>query len=290
MGWKKVLTDFAIGYVEERGIEGTIEDMTKVVQRGGKVINKYGQKINKMCEDNTEDYGWDDFFDEYQACLDNNQYEEAIELLDFYFEQCGNENPFSYYYLRANALIQQWDNSEELGLSEEDEVPLIIQSSKDIKECIKWAEDIDQQDLAASLQEDFDNVNNRKKNLGLCEKAFGEMEKYRDSETVYASSDAEKEYLEELRECLKDGITDKVRRLLNRLRQSLGISEERAIELEKSLTLSLSDEEQEYLEELKECLKDDGISDKERRLLNRIRQSLGISEERGKELEQLIHF
>lgn len=48
----------------------------------------------------------------------------------------------------------------------------------------------------------------------------------------------------------------------------------------------ISKEEQEYLTEIKACLEEDGIiSDKERRILNKLRQSLGISEERANELE-----
>lgn len=49
--------------------------------------------------------------------------------------------------------------------------------------------------------------------------------------------------------------------------------------------------EQEYIEELKACLEDDGeISERERRLLNRLCQSLGITEERAKELESGLQF
>lgn len=49
---------------------------------------------------------------------------------------------------------------------------------------------------------------------------------------------------------------------------------------------SLTSDEQEYLEEYKECLNDSGvITSSERRLLERLRKSLGISEERVKEIE-----
>ena len=41
----------------------------------------------------------------------------------------------------------------------------------------------------------------------------------------------------------------------------------------------------EYQEELKACLEDGTISDRERRLLDRLRKSLGISEERAKAIE-----
>ena len=49
----------------------------------------------------------------------------------------------------------------------------------------------------------------------------------------------------------------------------------------------MTDEEQEYLEEVKICLEEDGeISPKERRLLDRLRDKLGISVKRAEELEK----
>lgn len=104
-------------------------------------------------------------------------------------------------------------------------------------------------------------------------------------------TEEESEYLEELKACLEEDseISVKERRLLNRLRDRLGISEERAEELESSLLKpQLTEEEQEYFEEYKACTEEGELSPKEIRLLNRLRINLGISEERAKELESLI--
>lgn len=101
-------------------------------------------------------------------------------------------------------------------------------------------------------------------------------------------TEEEVEYLNELKVCLEeDGeISSKERRLLNRLRERLGINEERAEELEASLLEpELTEEEKEYLDEYKACIEEGELSPKEIRLLNRLRMSLGISEERAKELE-----
>ena len=101
----------------------------------------------------------------------------------------------------------------------------------------------------------------------------------------------EQEYLKELKACLEEGgeISTGERRLLKRIRESLGISEKRAKELEDSLSIpKLTDAEKEYLDEYKACLDEDSeITAGERRLLNRIRESLGISEERANEIEKL---
>ena len=103
-------------------------------------------------------------------------------------------------------------------------------------------------------------------------------------------TEEEQEYVEEVKICLEeDGeISSKERRLLDRLRTKLGISETRAKELEDSLNgLNLTEEEQEYLDEYKLCIEEDGeISPKERRLLDRLRDKLGISVKRAEELEK----
>lgn len=104
-------------------------------------------------------------------------------------------------------------------------------------------------------------------------------------------SDDEAEYIEELKACYNDGeITDRERRLLDKLRKSLGISEARAAELEALCNpATLTSDEQEYADEIKACLEDDGtISERERRILNRLRKSLGISEERAEQIERQI--
>lgn len=104
--------------------------------------------------------------------------------------------------------------------------------------------------------------------------------------------DNEKEYLDELRSIYTEQseITERERRLLNRLSKSLGISDERAKELEDQMNPNtLSDKEQEYAEEIKACLEDDGvISDRERRILNRLATSLDITPERAEEIEKII--
>lgn len=111
------------------------------------------------------------------------------------------------------------------------------------------------------------------------------------SASVSVFSETEKEYIEELKACLEEDeeISSRERRLLNRLRDRLGISEARANELEESLRKpQLTEDEQEYYEEYKACLEDGKrVSEKERRLLEKLRKMLGISEDRAKEIECL---
>lgn len=104
-------------------------------------------------------------------------------------------------------------------------------------------------------------------------------------------SDKEQEYLNEVKETIEDydEIGPKERKRLEKTRVRLGISESRAAELEASICQpKLTDEEKEYLDEVREVRKDyDGISQKERKYLEKTRIRLGISIERANELEKL---
>ena len=106
------------------------------------------------------------------------------------------------------------------------------------------------------------------------------------------SNDNEARYLEEIHFMLEDDgvIDERERTILERLRERYNITPERAKELEKQAIAGqeLTSEEQEYLSEYKNSLHDGAISEKERRLLNRLAMALGISEERVKELERNV--
>lgn len=103
-------------------------------------------------------------------------------------------------------------------------------------------------------------------------------------------SDTEQEYLENLKEFLEDDeeITPRERKMLNRIRQSLGISEERAQELEASLAKpQLTEDEQEYLDIYHEYAEKGEVTEKERRRLDKFAAAMGISAERAKEIEKV---
>lgn len=105
-------------------------------------------------------------------------------------------------------------------------------------------------------------------------------------------SEDELAYKEEVEFCLEDAseIDAHSRKFLERKRQKLGLSETRALAIEdmvKASLVSFTDEEKEYMEALDDVIEDGAIPDNVRRLLERERKSLGISEERAKELEEI---
>ena len=99
-------------------------------------------------------------------------------------------------------------------------------------------------------------------------------------------------YLEELRFMLEDDgqIDERERTILERFRTRYNITPERAKELEAQAIASaqLTPAEQEYLEEYKNSLQNGEISERERRLLNRLATALGIDETRVAELEERV--
>jgi len=114
-----------------------------------------------------------------------------------------------------------------------------------------------------------------------------------DANTSASKNNNEEEYLNQLKELMIEGgeeLSPRERKMLDRVRESLGISVERAKELEASLlNPHLTEEEQQYLDTVKEFLSDESeLTPRERKMLDRIRESLGINEERGREIESMV--
>jgi hypothetical protein len=98
----------------------------------------------------------------------------------------------------------------------------------------------------------------------------------------------EQKYLDLVQKsCANGEISDLNRKMLERIRIKLGISEERASDLETSLIPQLSEEEMEYLDVVREYLAGGTIGENEREMLKTLCELNNISEERAKELEAM---
>ncbi len=98
----------------------------------------------------------------------------------------------------------------------------------------------------------------------------------------------EQNYLEMYKEYALDGeISDQDWEKLNQLRYCLGISKERARELEASYSQlpQLTEDEEAYLGYYRSISKGGELLGRDRKMLNLMRERLGISEERAKEIE-----
>ena len=102
------------------------------------------------------------------------------------------------------------------------------------------------------------------------------------------ATENEAEYIEEFKGCLNEGKIGPIeRRLLNKIASQLGISSERASELETSLCPHLTEKEREYLEDFKTVMINGTVSEKDRRLLEKLREMYAISENRAREIEAM---
>ena len=85
------------------------------------------------------------------------------------------------------------------------------------------------EDNGSISEEDRRYLERKRKKLGITETRALEIEQ----QTVPSLTDNEKEYLETYKELAANGITDRTRRLLEREREALDITKERATEIEQ---------------------------------------------------------
>ena len=205
-----------------------------------------------------------------------------IEIEKYYKDDHNKEINSSYWYDLLTNYIGALRNNILVGHSREVDLNNASNALSQYSKIIKTEEDLEFRELleeeVADLQVHLDNFKSV-----TTEKKTPKIE-------ANEKSKSEKEFLEELRLCYEDGvITDKERRILDRLRKNLGITEERAKELEAQCNPSiLTGEEEEYAIEYKAALENGTISEKERRLLNRLSKSLNLTEERTLAIEKIV--
>ena len=218
---------------------------------------------------------------------------KALELVDNFWKEESTAEDGSVYNIDFLYLFKARIYNAFFFYLAENKQELDALSDEQLSEFFVGATDCADKVLAFSecddkTDEEFLNRRIPKQIEELKQLRCGKNTSMHSSSSASVTSE-EQEYLEEIRACLdNDGeISSRERRLLDRLRKSLGITEARAKELETSVN-NMSDDEKEYQEELKACLEDGTISDRERRLLDRLRKSLGISEERAKAIEDRL--
>lgn len=211
-----------------------------------------------------------------------------IEIEKYYSDSNKEINEFYWSNLIDN-YIKALESDVVVGNSREDDIDNAIKALNQYSRIVKTLEDEEIRQILEEeviiLKQQLDNFKNNKPSVA------SDMERSSQEKENESTTDNEIEYKNEILACLADDgeITERERRLLDKLRKSLGISEDRAMQIEAECKNNgMTENEMEYLEELKACLADGMISDKEERLLQRLRKSLGISEERGIEIRNMI--
>lgn len=268
--WKELggfAKGFAEGYVSQRGVEGTLDD-----------LSSFASKIFGSSNSNIDDE-WNQTFDEIVSAVDDRQYGDAIDLLNEFYESNDLQLNFNYHYISSQifiCILEKEDKNDFNKSSIED----------DFLEQFEYAKNL------ASDSGEHQNISElRERYKAYLQSLEVNKQKLLPEQTNTNFTSEEMEYLEEYEECLsEDGtISEKERRLLDKLASSLGISSERVQQLEQQCSSSyLSNEEREYLQEYRECISEDGtISEKERRLLDKFAKNLGLNIESVHKLESI---
>jgi len=104
-------------------------------------------------------------------------------------------------------------------------------------------------------------------------------------------TESENNYIDFLEDVLDDGIiSEDERKMLDKRMVKLNIKQERAIQIEDFVKSkhSYTENELQYIEILKDCLDDSKISEDERKILNKQKLKLNISDERAFQIENSI--
>ena len=135
-----------------------------------------------------------------------------------------------------------------------------------------------------------ENLRQRKETIWKYTATFGDDPILNQPSDAMPLSKSEDEYLDDLQAALSAGqISEGTRKILDRQRIRLGISFERASQLEHRIAcVSLSDNEKEYLQDIEDLYANGDLSLSAQNLLARRRSKLGISDEQAFKLEHMI--
>lgn len=147
-------------------------------------------------------------------------------------------------------------------------------------------------DAAAAMDEHAKNLESERLKL-----APGEEEYVRELTDIYASNgllDRKNSFLDLF---ASYSISERDKRFLEKIKKANNIRDSRAEELEffvlnkkfdKPSDSAYTAEEQEYMKEFKDIISEGGISERDRRFLEKIKETNGISDTRALELEAAI--
>ena len=120
------------------------------------------------------------------------------------------------------------------------------------------------------------------------------QEKSQSRNTISSTlTEKEKKFLNEVRFCIEDdGIIDNSEQVfLNKTREKLGLTEERAKELQESLLKpQFTEKEKEYINALSELMIDGQIPESAQRIVERFRNLYEIDEQRANEIEKRLLY
>ena len=99
MGFLKILGDFAEGYISERGVEGTIQDVSKLASKASKFFDGGDDEF----DENEYAEIWNGMLDQFYDYVNNIDLYNAMATMDSFYKEMEEDKDFWYYYHAANA-------------------------------------------------------------------------------------------------------------------------------------------------------------------------------------------
>ena len=256
-------------------LEEYLQEMSDCINGDSYYAEKYDEKVAVY-----------NAIEEYQAyanaetMANNGEFDKAIQILEAHFKTNNRKKGLGYWNDISRFHRMAIEQALEKGETPTARLEAYQNAIFKVKE---FVESEDEESLYNFL---FDTYKELKARMATA----SDSQESRPAQASDSLTDSEREYLTELKECLEDGtISERENRLLDRLRKSLGISEQRAEELKEMASEKLTEAEKEYLTEYEACMADGQISDRERRLLDKLSKSLGITPARIAELEAKVN-
>lgn len=208
------------------------------------------------------------------------RYDEAIDVVEKFKFDCPDDT-FNYFRLKRLVLQRKWRatsiTDKNYARIEQD----VIDTFKAWED--SCSSDDEKEVCSACYNEAFVTIKKEKED----EKRMLPLSINSNSPSKF--NDAESQYLKEVQLILEEGeIGTSERKLLERKRTKLGLSDDQARRIEASCTIVLTNEEQEYAEIYKDLVEDGEPTGRLRKMLDREADALRLSPEQVKKVEQLI--
>lgn len=208
------------------------------------------------------------------------RYDEAIDAVEKFKFDCPDDT-FYYFGMRRLVLQRKWRATSVTDNN-------YARIEQDVVNAFKaWEDscssDNEKEECRACYNEAFVTIKKEKEE----EKRM--LPRSITSNSPSKFNDSEFQYLKEVQLILEEGeIGTSERKLLERKRTKLGLSEDQARRIEASCTIVLTNEEQEYADIYKDLVEDGEPTGRLRKMLDREADALGLSTEQVKKVEQLI--
>lgn len=108
MGWGKLLGDFAKGYIGERGIEGTMDDLNSLKNGVSKLFGSNDDGYDEEAARQAYMEDWNQTTEAISSYENDGEFKKAIDVLDAFYAKYEEDHDFWYKYYQAHIVYRRW--------------------------------------------------------------------------------------------------------------------------------------------------------------------------------------